>query len=91
MPHGASPEPVERPYLGAIGDLERLATADYQVTPVTAMLTHNLAIIDSAIAEDRAAVASEPYNTVAQSHLRAGLRRKVAMLQTADAATSRPW
>ena len=73
---------VEQPYLGTIGALQQLVAADQPgLTPVTATLTRSLAMVDNAIAESRAAVAAEPYNTVAQSHLRAGLRRKVTLLQ----------
>ena len=79
----AEPDPVERHYLETIGELERVAAGNQTgVTPVRATLTQSLAMIDSAIAQSRSAVAEEPNSAVARSHLRAGLRRKVTVLQT---------
>ena len=88
---GAEPDPGERIYLGTIDDLERLAATDPSVTPVTPTLTRALAIIDNAIAESRSAIAAAPSSAVARSHLRTGLRRKVALLQTVVATAGRPW
>jgi hypothetical protein len=75
---------VERPYVDAINELERLVSAEQTIaTPVTAVLTRNLGIIDGAIADSRAALSTAPDSVVARSRLRAGLRQKVTLLETA--------
>ena len=45
------------------------------------MLTKNLAVIDRAIDESRAALAQEPASTLAQESLLEALETKVALLQ----------
>jgi hypothetical protein len=82
--------PVEAQYAEAIAGLERLASAqDAALDPQTrAVLRENLAAIDRAINESRAALADEPASTLAQDSLLDALDTKVALLTDAVALTS---
>ena len=95
QPAGVSQEqapapPVEAQYDEAIAGLERLASAqDAALDPRTrAVLQQNLAAIDRAIDESRAALADEPASALAQDSLLDALDTKVALLQDAVALTS---
>jgi anti-sigma factor ChrR (cupin superfamily) len=70
-------------YENAIGQLERIAAVDdMPLDPqTTAALQKTVAVLDSAIAESRAALRVEPANRVARESLFEALRRKVALLQ----------
>jgi hypothetical protein len=74
---------AEELYLKAIAGLEQLALArrDALEPEVAATLERNLAIIDVAISESRAAVRSQPDSRLAQESLFEAFRRKVALLQ----------
>ncbi len=67
----------------AIGDLEKVAKANQSaLDPGTSQtIEKNLGIIDQAIAENRAAVKSEPASVAARETLFDALRQKVALLQ----------
>jgi putative zinc finger protein len=67
----------------AIADLERVAKANqHALDPGTsATIEKNLGIIDQAIAENRAAVKSEPASVAARATLFDALRQKVSLLQ----------
>jgi len=67
----------------AIADLEKVAKANQQqLDPETsATIDKNLGIIDQAIAENRAAVSSEPASVAARETLFQALRAKVSLLQ----------
>jgi anti-sigma factor RsiW len=67
----------------AIGELEKVAKANQQeLDPETsATIDKNLGIIDQAIAENRAAVKSEPASVAARETLFQALRSKVTLLQ----------
>lgn len=82
--------PAEAQYEKAIAALERLASAqDAALDPQTrAVLQQNLATIDRAIDESRAALADEPASALAQDSLLDALDTKVALLQDAVALTS---
>jgi hypothetical protein len=82
--------PVEAQYEQAIAGLERLANAqDAALDPQTrAVLQQNLAAIDRAIDESRAALANEPASALAQDSLLDALDTKVALLQDAVALAS---
>ena len=55
-----------------------------QLAPETiATLERNLAIIDAAIADSRAALAADPSNPELETLLRAGYEQKVALLERA--------
>jgi hypothetical protein len=61
--------------------LERVGT---RLAPETVVvLERNLAIIDAAIAESRAALAADPANAELETLLRAGHEQKVALLEQA--------
>jgi hypothetical protein len=78
---------AEQHYTKAIAALEQVATAQQDVLdPATAAtLRTNLAVIDGAIADTRAALRTEPNDTVARESLFDALRRKVAFLQASVA------
>jgi hypothetical protein len=83
---GASPDtflPAEAQYEQAIAGLQQVADAqNAQLDADTrAVLQQNLAAIDRAIDESRAALASEPASTLAQDSLLDALDTKVALLQ----------
>ena len=67
----------------AIGDLEKVVKQNQQaLDPGTSQtIEKNLGIIDQAIAENRAAVRSEPTSVAARETLFEALRQKVTLLQ----------
>jgi anti-sigma factor RsiW len=82
--------PAEQHYEQAIAGLQQLADAqNAALDPETrAVLTKNLAVIDQAINESRAALAQEPASTLAQESLLDALETKVALLQDTVALAS---
>jgi len=74
---------VEQHYEAAIAGLQQLAESrDASLDPETrAVLKENLAVLDRAISESRAALADEPANALAQESLLDALDTKVALLQ----------
>ncbi len=76
-------EAAEQHYQKAITDLETIAKQDTgELDPqVAAVLQKNLAVIDQAIGESRAALQSQPASGTAQDGLFDALRSKVALLQ----------
>ena len=76
-------EAAERHYQKAIDDLQTIANKDTgELDPQVASVLHkNLAVIDQAISESRAALQSQPASTNAQDGLFEALRTKVALLQ----------
>ena len=76
-------EAAERHYQKAITDLETIARQETgELDPqVSAVLQKNLAVIDQAIGESRAALQSQPSSGTAQEGLFDALRSKVALLQ----------
>jgi anti-sigma factor RsiW len=76
-------EAAEQHYQKAITDLETIARQDTgELDPqVAAVLQKNLAVIDQAIGESRAALQSQPSSGTAQDGLFEALRTKVALLQ----------
>jgi anti-sigma factor RsiW len=76
-------EAAEQHYQKAITDLETIARQDTgELDPqVAAVLQKNLAVIDQAIGESRAALQSQPASGTAQDGLFDALRTKVALLQ----------
>ena len=89
QPEGES-IPAEQHYEQAIAGLQQLADAqNAALDPETrAVLTKNLAVIDRAIDESRAALAQEPASTLAQESLLDALETKVALLQDTVALAS---
>ena len=89
QPEGES-VPAEQHYEQAIAGLQQLADAqNAALDPETrAVLTKNLAVIDRAIDESRAALAQEPASTLAQESLLDALETKVALLQDTVALAS---
>jgi anti-sigma factor RsiW len=76
-------EAAEKIYQKAIDDLQTLANKDTgELDPqVASVLQKNLAVIDQQIAENRAALRTQPSSVSAQAGLFEGLRTKVALLQ----------
>ena len=74
---------AEQHYDKAIKGLEQIAsTSQGQLDPqVAATLKKNLQVIDSAIADSRSALKTEPQSQVARESLFEALRRKVVLLQ----------
>jgi anti-sigma factor RsiW len=74
---------AEQHYQNAIAKLEEAAKSETgAIDPQTAaMLQKNLQVIDSAIAESRAALRSQPQSVVARDSLFDNLRKKVTVLQ----------
>jgi hypothetical protein len=74
---------AEEHYERAIAGLEKIASADDRALDpqVAATLKKNLEIIDSAIAESRVALRSEPQSAPARESLFEALRRKMSLLQ----------
>ncbi len=70
-------------YENAIEGLERIVDkSDVPLSPkLSAVLTENLDLIESAIHESRTALSEEPESTVAQESLLEALRRKMGLLQ----------
>jgi anti-sigma factor RsiW len=85
-----APVPVEQHYEQAIAGLQQLADAQNAgLDPATrAVLTQNLAVIDRAINESRAALVQEPASTLAQDSLLDALETKVTLLQDTVALAS---
>jgi len=75
--------PAEQNYEEAIAGLQQLADAQKpSIDPMTlAVLQKNLAVVDRAISESRAALMNEPASAVAQESLLDALDTKVALLQ----------
>ena len=75
--------PAEQNYEEAIAGLQQLADAQKpSIDPMTfAALQKNLAVVDRAISESRAALMNEPASVVAQESLLDALDTKVALLQ----------
>ena len=82
-PDDTSVPPAEAQYEQAIAGLQQLADErNAALDPATrAVLQRNLATIDRAIDESRAALADEPSSAVAQDSLLDALDTKVALLQ----------
>ena len=74
---------AEKHYQSAIAKLEEAAKADNDAIDgdTAAILSKNLQVIDTAIAESRAALKAEPQSTPARNHLFEALRQKVMVLQ----------
>ena len=79
----AALEQIERPHADAIRELEQHIGTGAPI-PVAArdVLTRNLAVVDDAIAESRAAVAADPSAAVPRERLQAGLAHKLNLLRT---------
>jgi hypothetical protein len=76
-------EAAQAQFENAIADLEKVAKANQQaLDPATsAIIDKNLGILNQAIAENRAAVKSEPGSVAALSTLFNALRQKVSLLE----------
>jgi hypothetical protein len=76
-------EAAQAQFEKAIADLEKVAKANQQALDpgTSATIEKNLGIIDQAIAENRAAVKSEPASVAARATLFDALRQKVSLLQ----------
>jgi anti-sigma factor RsiW len=76
-------EVAQQQFEKAIADLEKVAKANQQAldTGTSATIDKNLGILDQAIAENRAAVKSEPASVAARETLFDALRQKVSLLQ----------
>lgn len=74
---------AESHYQKAIDGLEQIIDANEGVLSpeLSTVLNENLDLIESAIHESRAAIATQPESTVAQESLLEALRRKVTLLQ----------
>ena len=75
--------PAEQQYEETIAGLQQIAEAQKpSIDPMTlAVLQKNLAVVDRAISESRAALMNEPASAVAQESLLDALDTKVALLQ----------
>jgi len=82
--------PVEQRYDDTIAGLQQLADAQRpSLDPKTlAVLQQNLAVVDRAISESRAALSNEPGSALAQESLIDALDTKVALLQDTVALAS---
>jgi len=82
--------PAEQHYEDAIAGLQQLADAQKpSLDPKTlAVLQTNLAVVDRAISESRAALSSEPGSALAQESLLDALDTKVSLLQDTVALAS---
>lgn len=79
-------------YDAAVADLQKALAADRSRldTATVRVIEQNLAIIDRAIAQARAALAADPGNTYLNLHLADTMRRKLELLRQANAiATAR--
>ena len=76
-------EAAQAQFEKAIADLEKVAKANQQALDpgTSATIEKNLGILDQAIAENRAAVKSEPASVAARETLFEALRQKVSLLQ----------
>ena len=74
---------AEQHYTRVIASLEQIAQTDRTTldTPVAAVVDENLAVLDEAIGESRAALKQEPSSELAQESLFEALRSKIALLQ----------
>jgi tetratricopeptide (TPR) repeat protein len=74
---------AEKHYQSAIAKLEEAAKADNDAidAETAAILSKNLQVIDTAIAESQAALKAEPQSAPARNHLFEALRQKVMVLQ----------
>jgi hypothetical protein len=81
---------ADREFAGAVEDLQRLlAEGRHRLDPQTIrILEQNLATIDAAIEQSRAALADDPSNTFLNNHLAAAQQRKLALLRRATALTA---
>jgi hypothetical protein len=81
---------AEQHYQAALADLDRIAASGNSALDpkVTAALRQNVALVDKAIADSRAALAEEPGNVPARESLFDALRRKVSLLQDTIALVS---
>ena len=79
----AALEQIERPHADAIRELEqRIGTGAPIPVAARDVLARNLALVDDAIAESRAAVEADPGAAIARERLQAGLARKLTLLRT---------
>ena len=76
-------EAAQQQFEAAIAELEKVAKANQQALDpgTSATIEKNLGIIDQAIADNRAAVRSEPTSVAARETLFEALRQKVSLLQ----------
>jgi anti-sigma factor RsiW len=76
-------EAAQQKFEQAIAELEKVAKANQTAldSSTSATIEKNLGIIDQAIAENRAAVKSEPASVAARETLFEALRQKVSLLQ----------
>ena len=83
LPAGDELSAAEEPYRAAIASLEEIAHAEKgALDPATAAtLDRNLALVDQAIREGRAALTTEPDNEPVQQSLLASFKSKLALLQ----------
>ena len=90
LPGEASAVPAEQHYEQAIAGLQQLAESqNAALDPDTrAVLKQNLAVIDRAISESRAALVNEPASALAQESLLDALDTKIALLQDTVALAS---
>ena len=74
---------AQQKYEQAIAELEKVAKANQTAldSSTSATIDKNLGILDQAIAENRAAVKSEPASVAARETLFEALRQKVSLLQ----------
>ena len=74
---------AEQHYTTALADLERISASDGSALDpvVTTALRQNVALVDQAIADSRAALDADPQNEPARESLFDALRRKVVLLQ----------
>ena len=81
---------AEAHYQSALTDLERIAAAEGSgLDPaVTSALRSNVALVDQAIADSRAALDTDPQSAPARESLFDALRRKVVLLQETIALVS---
>ena len=89
-PAESSGVPAEQHYEQAIAGLQQLAESqNAALDPATrAVLKQNLAVIDRAITESRAALVNEPASALAQESLLDALDTKIALLQDTVALAS---
>jgi len=74
---------AEQHYTTALADLEAISASDGSALDpaVTTALRQNVALVDQAIADSRAALDADPQNVPARESLFDALRRKVVLLQ----------
>jgi anti-sigma-K factor RskA len=86
-----NPRIIEASWINATAELTRALDAERgKLAPATiATVERNLAVIDAAIAESRAALAADPGNRDLAALLWASYRQKVALLQQANRLATR--